>query len=141
MSYKFGICDEPKLELLKIRLGVYFLKMPVTLSRFHGTVGLFNGTSIMNRSKINNVITSNYGNNTYIECFLISVNKIFLLLSLFSVLFFIKDNGLKSNRQFLVLILFSSTILLIQFVSGDVEVNPGPNRKPNEALSILPLEP
>ena len=115
--------------------------MPVTLSQFRGAVGLFNGTSIMNRSKINSFITSNYGNNTYIACFLISVNKIFLLLSLFSVLFFIKDNGLKSNRQFLVLILFSSTILLIRFVSGDVEVNPGPNRKPNEALSILPLEP
>ena len=111
--------------------------MPVTLSQFRGTVGLFNGTSIMNRSKINNFITSNYGNNTYIARFLISVNKIFLLLSLFRVLLFIKD----SNRQFLVLILFSSTILLIRFVSGDVEVNPGPNRKPNEALSILPLEP
>ena len=108
--------------------------MPVTLSQFRGTVGLFNGTSIMNRSKINNFITSNYGNNTYIARFLISVNKIFLLLSLFRVLFFIKDSGLKSNRQFLVLILFSSTILLIRFVSGDVEVNPGPNRKPNEAL-------
>ena len=116
--------------------------MPVTLSQFRGTVGLFNGTSIMNRSKINNFITSNYGNNAYIARFLISVNKIFLLLSLFRVLLFIKDSsGLKSNRQFLVLILFSSTILLIRFVSGDVEVNPGPNRKPNEALSILPLEP
>ena len=55
----------------------------------------------------------------------------------------------QSSRQFLVSILlssnvFSSTILLIPFVffhnllvslSGDVEVNPGPNRKPNKALS------
>ena len=41
--------------------------------------------------------------------------------------------------------LFSSTILLIPFVfffsllvslSGDAEVNPGPNRKPNEVISI-----
>ena len=71
-------------------------------------------------------------------------------MSLFRVLFFLIDNASKNNRQFLVSILLSSTIffstlLLIPFAfffcllvscSGDVEVNPGPNRKPNDALSI-----
>ena len=59
--------------------------------------------------------------------------------------FFLKDNVLKSSRQFLVSILLSSTISLILFVlffsllvslRGEVEVNPGPNRKPNQVLSI-----
>ena len=128
-----------------MRVGLYFLKMPVNLSQYSGTVGLFNSRSIAKRSKVNSFVTSNYRNNTYIACSLIFVNKFFLFLSLFSVLFFLKDNVSKNNRQFLVLILFSSTILLIQFVfffsllvsfSNDVEVNLGPNRKPNDALSI-----
>ena len=32
--------------------GLYFLKMPVNLSQYHGTVGLFNSMSIVNRSKV-----------------------------------------------------------------------------------------
>ena len=126
-------------------LGLYFLKMPVNLCQYHGTVGLFNSRSIVNRSKVNNFINSNYRNNTFIACSLISVNKILLLL-LFSVLSFIKDNVSKNNRQFLVSILFSSTISLIPFaffffsllvsLNGDIEANLGPNHKSNEALSI-----
>ena len=96
--------------------GLYFLKMPVNLSQYRGKVGLFNSRSIAKRSKVNSFVTSNYRNNTYIACSLIFVNKFFLFLSLFSVLFFLKDNVSKNNRQFLVLILFSSTILLIPFV-------------------------
>ena len=84
-------------------------------------------------------------NNTNIASSLISVNKIFLFLSLFNVLFFLKDNVSKNNRQFLVSILFSSTILLTPFdfffqspsiLSRDAEVNPGHNCKPNKALTI-----
>ena len=61
--------------------------------------------------------------------------------------FFLKDTVSKNSRRFLVTILFSSTFLLIPFVflynllvspSGDVEVNSGPDSKPNEALSIYP---
>ena len=96
--------------------GCLFFKMPVNLSQYRGTVGLFNSRSIAKRSKVNSFVTSNYRNNTYIACSIIFVNKFFLFLSLFSVLFFLKDNVSKNNRQFLVLILFSSTILLIQFV-------------------------
>ena len=61
-----------------------------------------------------------------------------LFSSLFSVLFFLKYNVSKNSRQFLVSILFSSTILLIPFViffsllvSLGGKVNPGSNRKPN----------
>ena len=125
--------------------GLYSLKMPVNLSQYFGAVGLFSSRSIVNRSKVNNFITLNYRNITNTACSLISVNKIILFLSLFSVLFFLKDNVSKNSGQFLVSILFSSTILLIPFVfffsvlvslSGDVEVNPGPNFKPNKALLI-----
>ena len=45
--------------------GLYFLKMPVNLSQYRERVGVFNSRSIVNRSKANNCITSNYRNNTY----------------------------------------------------------------------------
>ena len=101
---------------------------------------LFNSRSFVSRSKVNNFTTSNYRNNTYISCSLISVNKIFLFLLLFSVLFFIKDNVSKNNRQLLVSILFSTslffvTILLIPF-DFFFGLLVSLNRKPNEALSI-----
>ena len=117
--------------------------MPVNISQYCGTVGLFNSRSIVNRSKVKSFVTSKYRKNTYIACSLVFVNILFL--TLFSVLFFLKDNVSKNNKQFLVSILFSSTILSIRFVlffsplvslSGDVEVNPGVNRKLNETLLI-----
>ena len=117
--------------------------MPVKISQYCGTVGLLNSRSIVNRSKVNSFVTSKYRKNTYIACSLVFVNILFL--TLFSVLFFLKDNVSKNNKQFLVSILFSSTILSIPFVlffsllvsfSGDVEVNPGLNHKLNETLLI-----
>ena len=115
--------------------------MPVNLSQYRGTVGLFNSRSIVNRSKVNNFVTSNYRNNTYIACSLISVNKIFLFLSLFSVLLFLRDNVSKNNRRFPVFISIINSVCLffsiLVSLSGDVDVNPVPNRKPNEALSIF----
>ena len=70
--------------------GLYFLKILVNFLQYRGTVGLLNSRSIVNRSKVNNFVTSNYRNNTYIACSLIFVNKIFLFLSLLSVLIFLK---------------------------------------------------
>lgn len=74
----------------------------------------------------------------------IFLNKIILFMSLFSVICFLKDDVSKNSGQLLVLILFSSAILLNPRLcysleiscSGDIEVNPGPNHKPNEVLSI-----
>ena len=120
--------------------GLCFLKMPVNLFQYCGTVGLFNSRVIVNGSKVNSFAILNYRNNTYIACSLISVNKIFLFLSLFSVLLFLKDNVSKNNRQFLVTILVSFFYPICLFfqvsLSGDVKVSLGPNHKPNEALSI-----
>ena len=65
-------------------------------------------------------ITVNYRNNTNIACFLVSVNKTFLFLSLFSVLFSLKDVS-KNSWQFF-LILFFSTISLIPFIFFSVLV-------------------
>ena len=81
--------------------GLYSLKMPVNLYQYHGTVGLFNSRSIPNRSKVDNFITSDFRNNTSIACSLISINKIFLFVSLFSVLFFLKvsDYTFKQNKN------------------------------------------
>ena len=93
----------------------------------------------------NDFITQNYRNNTNIACSLTFVNKIFLFLPLFSVLFFLWDNVSRNIKHFLVSMLFSSAILVIPLaflksllvsITGDVEINPVPNRNPNEAHSI-----
>ena len=82
--------------------GLYFLKILVNFLQYRGTVGLLNSRSIVNRSKVNNFVTSNYRNNTYIVCSLIFVNKIFLFLSLLSVLIFLKDNVSKTTSSSLL---------------------------------------
>ena len=82
--------------------GLYFLKILVNFLQYRGTVGLLNSRSIVNRSKVNNFVTSNYRNNTYIACSLIFVNKIFLFLSLLSVLIFLKDNVSKTTSSSLL---------------------------------------
>ena len=122
-------------------LGLYPLKIPVNLSQYRGIVGLFNNKNIANRSKVNKVqslLLRIDPKSTKSKVSLISV--IFLSLSLFSVLFYLKDGVSKIKRQLLVSILISSTILLILFafffsllvcLSCEVEVSPGPNRKPN----------
>ena len=122
-------------------LGLYPLKIPVKLSQYRGIVGLFNNKNIANRSKVNKVqslLLRIDPKSTKSKVSLISV--IFLSLSLFSVLFYLKDGVSKIKRQLLVSILISSTILLILFafffsllvcLSCEVEVSPGPNRKPN----------
>ena len=124
-------------------LGLYPLKIPVNLSQYRGIVGLFNTKNIANRSKVNKVqslLLRIDPKSTKSKVSLISVMKIFLSLSLFSVLFYLKDGVSKIKRQLLVSILISSTILLILFafffsllvcLSCEVEVSPGPNRKPN----------
>ena len=109
------IWDQPELQLLRVGPDLYCLKMPDNLSQYRGTVGFPNSRSIVNRSKFNNFIILNYRNNNNVACSLISVNKILLFVSLFSVFFILKDNVSKNSRQFLVSILFSSTTLLIPF--------------------------
>ena len=94
-------------------VGLYFLKMPVNLSQYRRKIVLFNSSSIVNSSKVNNFNTSNYRSNTYIAFFLTSVNKI-IIPSVFIIFFF----------------------SLLVSLSGVAEVNPGPNCKPNETLSI-----
>ena len=105
------IWDQPELQLLRVGPDLYSLKMPDNLPQYRGRPGPSNSRSIVNRSKFNNFITLKDRNNNNVACSLISV----LFVSLFSVLFFLKDNVSKNSRQFLVSILFSSTTLLIPF--------------------------
>ena len=116
-------------------LGLCSLKIPVSLSQNRGRVGLLNSRSIVSRSKVNNSITPNNRNNTSnIACSLISVNEMFLFFSLYSVLVFIKENVILLHLFIIFICLFFFSFLVS--LSGDVEVNLGPNRTPNEALSI-----
>ena len=85
--------------------GLYSLRMLVNLYQYHGTVGLFNSRSIPKRFPANSIITSDFRNNTNIACSQISINKIFLFMSLFSVLCFLKvsEYPFKQNKNCLLL--------------------------------------
>ena len=81
-------------------LGLYYLKLMVNFSQDRRIVE-FVYSNFVNRSKFDDMMSSNYRNNTNIALSLLFVNNIFLYLLLFSVLFFRKVMFL---RQFLVLI-------------------------------------
>ena len=96
-------------------LGLYYLKLMVNFSQDRRIVE-FVYSNFVNRSKFDDMMSSNYRNNTNIALSLLFVNNIFLFLLLFSVLFFRKVMLL---RQFLVLIWLSSAIPLIPFIYFD----------------------
>ena len=120
LSYKFNIYG------IRMGPGLYFLKMTVNLPQYCRTAGLFNSKSFVNRSKVNNFTTLNFKNNTYIACSLIFVNKIFLFLLLFSVLFSIrimyqKTTGSSLFRFFFLHHFVNSIFLIVTFTRLNVK--------------------
>ena len=67
--------------------GLYSLKMSANLSQYRETAGLFDSRNIVNRTKVDNVITSKYRNNTNVACPLISVNKILFFVTVHCLIF------------------------------------------------------
>ena len=119
---------------------LYYLKMPVNLTQYRGTVGAFNnGKSIFQWSR--KIFSSlNYENTNSSQHYPFStfILLVFLLLGL-------KHNGPKNFMKLFVLFLFLIGFLLNAYfglqrllilLSGDVEINPGPTRIPKASLSI-----
>ena len=124
--------------------------MPVNLSQYRGSVGIFNNTNFFVQSKFSHFsyISDNNINNNNINLtvgLFFLHNKIALALLLFDLMFAFKDNGSKHKNTTFIWTLFSTFVscnllyLLYIFLitlSGNVELNPGPKRKATQTLSI-----
>ena len=138
------------LYLLRSVLGLSFLEMPVNLSQYRWSVGIFNNRNFFVQSKFfhssylsDNNINNNNNNLTIGLLFLL--NKIALVLLLLDLMFVFKGNGSKHKKITFIWTLFSTFVsfnllcwlyILLIMLSGDVELNPGPNRKAVHTLSI-----
>ena len=123
--------------------------MPVNLSQYRGSVGVFNNRNFFVQSKVSHFfhlsdINSNNNYNLAIGP-LILLNKITLLLLLLNLMFLFKSNGSKHKKVIFIWILFSTFVsynflrwlyVLLITLSGDVELNPGPKRNTVQTLSI-----
>ena len=120
--------------------------MPVNLSQYRGSVGIFNSSNFFLQSKVSHFtyLSDNNNNNLAIDL-LILLNKIALVLLLLNLMFLFKGNGSKNKKITFIWILFSTFVscnllywlyILLITLSGDVELNPGPKRKATQTLSI-----
>ena len=137
------------LYLLRSVPGLYLLEMPVNLSQYRGSVGVFNNRNFFVQSKVSHFfhlsdINSNNNYNLAIGP-LILLNKITLVLLLLNLMFLFKGNGSKHKKVIFIWTLFSTFVsynflrwlyVLLITLSGDVELNPGPKRNTVQTLSI-----
>ena len=119
---------------------LYYLKMPVNLTQYRGTVGAFNTRKSIFQWSRKTFSSLNYVNINSSQHYPFStfILLVFLLLGL-------KHNGPKNSMKLFVLFLFLIGFLLNTYfglqrllilLSGDVEINPGPTRTPKASLSI-----
>ena len=119
---------------------LYYLKMPVNLTQYSGTVGSFSTRKSIFQWSRKTFSSLNYVNiNSSQHCpFSTFILLVFLLLGL-------KHNGHKNSMKLFVLFLFLIGFLLNTYfglqrllilLSGDIKINPGPTRTPEANLSI-----
>ena len=134
------------LYLLRSVPGLYLLEMPVNLSQYRGSVGVFNNRNFFVQSKVSHfTYLSNNNNNNLAIGLLILLNKIALVLLLLNLMFIFKGNSSKHKKVIFNWTLFSTSVscnflrwlyVLLITLSGDVELNPGPKRNDAQTLSI-----
>ena len=125
--------------------------MPINLSQYRWSVGIFNNRNFSVQSKVshfiylsdNNNNNNNNNNNTEIGC-LILLNKIGLVLLLLTLMFAFKGNNSKYKKIIFVWVLSPIVVsfnllhrlFILHPLKGDAELNPGPKRNAAETLSI-----
>ena len=138
------------LYLLRSLPGLFLLEIPVNLSQYRGSVGIFNNRNFFVQSKFShfsylsdNNATNNNTNLTIGLLFLL--NKIALVLLLLNLMFVFKGNGSKHKKITFIWTFFSVFVsynllywlyIFLITLSRDVELNPGPKRKAAQTLSI-----
>ena len=136
------------LYLLRSVPGLSLLEMPVNLSQYRGSVGIFNNRNFFVQSKVSHFAylsdNNNNDNNLAIGP-LILLNKIVLVLLLLNLMFVFKGNSSKHKKIIFIWTLFSTLVscnllhwfyILLITLSWDVELNPGPKRNAAQAFSI-----
>ena len=128
-----------------MRASFYYLKMPVNLIQYRGTVGTFNTRlSIFQRSR-KRFSCLIYVNINSFQSYSLSTFILFVFLFLES-----KYAGHKISMKFFVSfhflmgVLLNSSLwlqILLVLLSGDVEINPGPKRTPKANLSVCHWNP
>ena len=119
---------------------LYYLKMPVNLTQYRGTVGAFDTRKSIFQWSRKTFSSLDYVNINSSQHFPFStfILLVFLLLGL-------KHNGPKNSMKLVALFLFLIGFLLNTYfgqqrllilLSGDVEIKPGPTRTPKTSLSI-----
>ena len=124
--------------------------MLVNLSQYRGSVGIFNNRNFFVYSKISHSSYSsdNNGNNNNTNLaigLLLLLNKIVLVLLLLNLMFVFKGNCSKHKKITFIWTLLSTFVscnllcwlyILLITLSGDVEIDPGPEWKAAHTLSI-----
>ena len=137
------------LYLLRNLAGLFLLEMPVNLSQYRGSVGIFNNRNFFVQSKFSHfsyLSDNNTNNNTNLKIgLLFLLNKIALVLLLLNSMFVFKGNGPKHKKITFIWTLFSTFVscnllywlyIFLMTLSGDAEPNSGPKRKATQTLSI-----
>ena len=136
------------LYLLRSVLGLSLLEMPVNLSQYCGSVGIFNNRIFFVQSKVSHFtyLSDNKNNNNNLAVGpLILLSKIALVLLLLNLMFVFKGDGSKHKKIIFIWTLFSTPLscnlirwlyILLITLSGDVELNPGPKRNAAQTFSI-----
>ena len=114
-----------------------FSKMPVNLNQYCGAVGSFNNRHSARELKYRNLsLQSHYHNNIFVHCIFFR-NSGFLFALFLTVFLVIKHstcNGTKNSKalSFIVIVtkVWIATWLcsVLLFLSGDIELNPGPKQ-------------
>ena len=121
--------------------------MPVNLVQYRGTVGIFNSRKFNKRLQYKEISKLKYIHSCFISDHLSlhshSMVSFFMLLIIF---FLLKPKVPKGVKFFAFAMLYVVCIYLLSvkwlykifliFVSGDVEINPGPRRNTDETFSI-----
>ena len=118
----------------------YYLKMPVNLTQYRGTVGTFNTLKSIFQRSSKTFSFLNYVNIESFQSYFLSSFILFVFLFLE-----LKYNGHKISMKFFVWFLFLKGFslntsfwlqILLALLCGDVEKNTGPKRSPKASLSI-----
>ena len=140
------------MHILYLLKSLSLLEIPVNLSQYRGSVGIFNNRNFFVQSKFSHFThlsyynnNNNNNNNDLAIGPLILLSKIALVLLLLNLLFVFNGSGSKHKKIIFICLLFSTFVscnllpwlyILLITLSGNVELNPGPKRKAAQTFSI-----
>ena len=120
-----------------------YVKMPVNLNQYRGTVGTFNNRNYYHKSTLS--LEDPCQSTFFLNCTFPLCKISFFIVLLISVFLTLKSNSYRITKQFHTLSFFVAIIAiwslpwlhnLLILLSADVELNPGPKRASTSNISI-----